>query len=406
MNVANDTMPRSVTLLGPARGGDTLRLHGFMTRNSCEHEVIDTDHGGVDVMAHYGVSQCDLPALVLDSDRVMKNPTRAEIAEALAITEQPDPNKVYDVVIVGAGPAGLAAAVCGACEGLSVMVIEKMAPGGQAGTSSHIENYLGFPTGISGQALSERAQAQAEKFGATFSIARSAARLDCTSHPYRVQLDDNTIITSHTVVVATGARYRKLDLPRYGDFEGYGIHYAASGIEANLCRDSEVAVVGGGNSAGQAAMFLSSHAKHVHILVRGAGLADTMSDYLLARIEGCANITVHCETEVTELRGDDYLSGITVTHRSTDATRDLAVGNLFVMIGAQPNTEWLQNCLSLDDKGFVLTGNGADASSPFETSEAGVFAVGDVRSESVKRVASGVGEGSIVVPDIYAYVNR
>jgi thioredoxin reductase (NADPH) len=287
-------------------------------------------------------------------------------------------------------------------------VIEQEAPGGQAGTSSKIENYLGFPTGISGQALAGRAQAQAQKFGAHLAISRAACGLACDDRPYRIALEDGRSVRAGAIVVATGARYRRLDLPEYGRFEGQGIYYAATGMEAHLCEGTEVAIVGGGNSAGQAAMFLTRTAGHVHVIVRGPGLAATMSDYLVQRLKNSQQVTIHPYTEVTALSGDHLLRAITWRNRQSGATETRPIGSLFVMIGADPNTEWLSGCLPLDDKGFVITGRdaaGQALDSQFATTTPGIYAVGDVRSGSVKRVASGVGEGSVVVQAIHRFLH-
>ncbi len=309
--------------------------------------------------------------------------------------------------MVGAGPAGLAAAVYAASEGLDTIVVEGAAPGGQAGTSSKIENYLGFPTGISGQALAGRAQVQAQKFGARLAISREVAAIDCETHPFRLRLDDGGTIRARAVVIATGARYRKLDVANYERFEGQGIHYAATAMEAHLCTNEEVVVVGGGNSAGQAAVFLSRTAAHVHIMVRARGFAATMSDYLVRRIETSPRITLHTQTEITGLAGERYLREVTWMDRASGVAETRAISNVFVMIGAEPNTAWLQGCLDLDEKGFVKTGldgSGGALTSPFQTTLPGLYAVGDVRSGSVKRVASGVGEGSVVIQAVHGFL--
>jgi thioredoxin reductase (NADPH) len=309
---------------------------------------------------------------------------------------------------VGAGPAGLASAVYAASEGLDTIVIEGMAPGGQAGTSSKIENYLGFPTGISGQALAGRAQIQAQKFGAHLEISRNAIALDCGQRPFRLTLDDGQVVKARAIVVATGARYRKLDVAHYEKFEGQGIHYAATATEAHLCAGEEVIVVGGGNSAGQAAMFLSRHAAHVHILVRAEGLAATMSDYLVQRILQSPRCTLHPHIEIVALDGDERLRNVTWAGIGGGGGQTRAIGNVFVMIGAEPNTAWLDGCLELDESGFVHTGrdaNGAPLASPYMTTRPGIFAVGDVRSGSVKRVAASVGEGSVVVAAIHQFLH-
>lgn len=397
-------------LIGPAHAGDTLRLQRFMTRNNYPHRMLDTeedaDAGGFLDCFHLAPDQ--LPVLILPGHQVLRNPDTAQLADALGLTEPLDAETVYDVAVVGAGPAGLAAAVYAASEGLSTIVLETIAPGGQAGTSSKIENYLGFPTGISGEALAGRAQAQAQKFGARLAIARTATGLDCARRPFSLSLAGGGAVRACAVVIAAGARYKKLALDNFAKYEGQGIHYAATSMEAKLCEGEEVCVIGGGNSAGQAAMFLSRSVRHVHIVVRGAGLAETMSDYLVQRITSSPLMTLHPHCEVTALAGDSYLRGVTLTNRKSGAREDLAVSNLFLMIGAEPNTDWLRGCLSLDRRGFVLTGRddqGCALSSPYATSREGVFAVGDVRSGSVKRVASAVGEGSVVVQAIHQFLN-
>jgi thioredoxin reductase (NADPH) len=330
------------------------------------------------------------------------------LADALGLTEMLDSGHVWDVGVVGGGPAGLASAVYAASEGLDTIVIEGMAPGGQAGTSSKIENYLGFPTGISGQALAGRAQIQAQKFGAHLEVSRHVAALDCSGSPFRLILDDGQVVQARSVVIATGARYRKLDVENYARFEGQGIHYAATAMEAQLCGGQEVIVVGGGNSAGQAAMFLTRHCAHVHILVRGDGLAATMSDYLVQRIEQSPRCTLHTHSEITGLDGDERLRSVTVSDLREGRSETRAVSNVFAMIGAEPNTAWLNGCLELDGQGFVRTGKGLDGQplpSPFMTTRPGVFAVGDVRSGSIKRVAASVGEGSVVVAAIHHFLH-
>ncbi len=399
-----------VELVGPVHAGDTVRLQRFMTRNGYPHRLLDTeqdpDAGGF--LECFHLAPGELPVVIVPGHKLLRNPSDAELAKALGLIETLDPAKVYDVAVVGAGPAGLASAVYAASEGLSTIVLEATAPGGQAGTSSKIENYLGFPTGISGQALAGRAQSQAQKFGAKLAIARQVVSLECASRPYVLSLDDGETIRARAVVIASGARYRKLDLPNYAKFEGQGIHYAATAIEAELCGASEVAVIGGGNSAGQAAVFLAQTAGHVHVVVRGSGLAATMSDYLVERITTSPKITVHPFTEITALNGDTALESVSMTDRKTGEAKPYPISNLFVMIGAEPNTGWLNSCLTLDAKGFVVTGKDPDGlalSSPFATAKPGVFAVGDVRAGSVKRVASGVGEGSVVVQAIHQFLN-
>ena len=398
-----------VVLIGSAHSGDTQRIQRFLSRNGYPHRVLDTDR---DPDAE-GFLECleiapeELPVIVLPGHAFLRNPSTHALADALGLTENFDPNRIYDLTVVGAGPAGLAAAVYGASEGLDTIVIEPLAPGGQAGTSSKIENYLGFPTGISGQALAGRAQVQAQKFGARLAISRRASAIDCAASPYCVQLEDGQRIGTRSIVIATGARYRTLDVENYDKFEGQGIHYAATWMEGNLCTNEEVVVVGGGNSAGQAAVFLSQHARHVHMLLRSEGLAATMSDYLIQRIDASPKITLHTQTEITVLKGERLLEEVSWTNRQTGESVTRKIGNVFVMIGAVPNTDWLDGCVALDRGGFVVTGRDSEGMalpSPYATERPGIFAVGDVRSGSTKRVASGVGEGSVVVSSVHAYL--
>jgi len=398
-----------VVVIGPAHTADTLRLIQFLSRNAYPHRLVDTEHdaGGDGFLDCLSLGAADLPVVIAPGHRVLRKPSLAQLADDLGLTETFDHAQVFDLAVVGAGPAGLAAAVYGASEGLQTIVIESMAPGGQAGTSSKIENYLGFPTGISGQALAGRAQVQAQKFGARLALSRAVVGLDCERAPYTLKLEDGESIRARAIVIATGARYRKLDVAGYERFEGAGIYYAATAMEAGLCANEEIVVVGGGNSAGQAAVFLAGTARHVHMLVRGAGLAATMSDYLVQRIERSAKITVHPDSEVTALAGDASLREVTWTDRGSGKATTRPARSIFVMIGAEPNTQWAADCLELDAQGFVCTGSraGADADSPYATSRAGVYAVGDVRSGSVKRVASGVGEGSVVVQSIHRFLH-
>lgn len=396
------------TLIGSGHSGDTQRLQRFLERNGYPHRLldIDTDPDAGGFLDCFSLTPEQLPVVIASSERVLRNPPTGELADALGLTETLDPARVHDVVVVGAGPAGLAAAVYAASEGLDTIVIEGLAPGGQAGTSSKIENYLGFPTGISGQALAGRAQVQAQKFGAKLAIARPATALDCSGDPYVVTMEDGQRVSGRSVIVASGARYRKLDVPDYARFEGQGIHYAATAMEANLCSGEEVLVVGGGNSAGQAAVFLSRTVKHLHILVRSRGLAETMSDYLVQRILSSSQITLHTHCQVTGLEGHDYLRQVTWIDVKSGEERRHDINNMFVMIGAEPNTDWLDGCLALDDKGFVKTGtDAAGSTSPYATSKPGIFAIGDVRAGSVKRVASGVGEGSVVVSAVHRFLH-
>jgi thioredoxin reductase (NADPH) len=397
-------------LIGSSHSAGTLRLQEFFTRNSQPYAYFDVERDDTvqALLDRFQVGVGDVPVVICRGERVLKNPTNEEVADCFGWNRQIDPAQVRDVVVVGAGPAGLAAAVYAASEGLDVLVLEANAPGGQAGTSSKIENYLGFPTGISGQALAARALTQAEKFGADIAVARSAARFVCGGGKgYEVSLSDGSVVRARVVIIACGVQYRRLAIPELARFEGVGIYYGATHLEAQLCGGEEAIVVGGGNSAGQAAVFLSSRLRHVHMLVRGSGLAETMSRYLIRRIEENPQITLRTRTEIVGLEGDDRLRR--VRWRGPDQTIETHdIGHVFLMTGAEPNTQWLAGCVALDAQGFVKTGidlqpddlKGWPVTRPpllLETSRHGVFAVGDVRSGSVKRVASAVGEGSICV---------
>jgi thioredoxin reductase (NADPH) len=354
-----------------------------------------------------------MPVLICRGQTVLRNPTNREIATCLGFNEAVDESRIRDLVIVGAGPAGLAAAVYGASEGLDVLLLETFSPGGQAGSSSRIENYLGFPAGISGNELAGRAYTQAQKFGAQM-LLTTGTRLACDRRPYVIELEDGSRIPARTVVIATGARYRTLPLTDLARFEGNGIYYGATFIEAQLCRDEEIIVVGGGNSAGQAAVFLSHSAKHVYILVRGSGLVDTMSKYLTRRIEETSNITLLPYTEVADLDGGNHLERVTWRNNQTGEIKSKSIAHVFVMTGADPNTAWLGGCVALDGAGFIKTGPDlsaedlSDAHWPLsrrpyllETTLPGIFAAGDVRGGNVKRVASAVGEGSIAISFVH-----
>jgi thioredoxin reductase (NADPH) len=406
-----------VVLVGSSHCSGTLRVREFLTRNGHPYSSIDLDRDeGVEaLLEHFNVSAADVPVLICRGDVVLRNPTNRQIAECLGFNEAIDPATVRDVIIVGAGPSGLAAAVYAASEGLDVLVVETTAPGGQAGSSSKIENYLGFPTGISGQELAGRAYTQAQKFGAHFVIAKGAQELACARRPYEVQIDDDLRVPARTVIIASGAAYRRLDVENLSQFEGAGVYYGATFIEAQLCRDTEVVVVGGGNAAGQAAVFLAQTARHVNVLVRAKGLAGTMSRYLIRRIEDNPAITLMTETEVVGLEGGRELERVRWRHAPTGDIDTRNIRHLFVMTGASPSTAWLNGCVALDSKGFIKTGPDLSpedlgaakwplARPPhlLETSLPGVFAVGDVRGGNIKRVASAVGEGSIAV----AFVHR
>ena len=403
------------TLVGSSHSADTLRIKEFLTRNGHPYTYIDLEREAdvQSLLEHFRVAVAETPVVICRGETVLRNPTNREIANCLGFNEAVDETQVRDLVIVGAGPAGLASAVYGASEGLEVLLLETYSPGGQAGSSSRIENYLGFPTGISGNELAGRAYTQAQKFGAQM-LLTTGTRLTCDRKPYQIELEDGTRIPARAIVIATGAKYRKLPIENLSRFEGAGIYYGATFVEAQVCNGEDVIVVGGGNSAGQAAVFLAESTKHVYIVVRGSGLIDTMSKYLIRRIEQTPNITVLVHTELVGLDGIDHLERVTVRNTQTGKTEEKNIAHVFVMTGANPNTAWLNGCVVLDNKGFIKTG--PDLSSeelsgahwplsrrPYllETSLPGVFAAGDVRAGNVKRVASSVGEGSIAISFVH-----
>jgi thioredoxin reductase (NADPH) len=397
-------------LIGSKHSSDTLRLREFLARNGQPHTYLDieVDPEVQTVLDQFEVPLADIPVLICRGTLALRNPSNSEAAACLGLNAGIDQGDVSDVVVVGAGPSGLAAAVYGASEGLNVLVLEKDAPGGQAGSSSRIENYLGFPMGISGQELFNRAFVQAEKFGAHIAIAESAKGLKTSHPPYTIELDDGGSVRGRTIIIAAGSRYRRLDLPNLAQFEGVGVYYGATHVEATVCRDEEVAVVGGGNSAGQAAVFLSGTAKHVYLLVRGPCLAKTMSRYLISRIEASQQITLMAWTTIEALEGDTHLKRVLLHNTKTGTSETREIQHVFMMTGADPNTDWLRGSLALDAKGFIKTGSEVQDGWPLhrapyllETSLPGVFAVGDIRAESVKRVASAVGEGSMVVQFVH-----
>ena len=405
-------------LVGPP-SGDLARIQTFLSRNGFPHQVVDSlEHADAVALAQLRTpAGSELPLAICPDGVVLRNPSESELARHLGMVGRPDSEKIYDVAVVGAGPAGLAAAVYAASEGLSVLVLDGRSFGGQAGASARIENYFGFPTGISGQALVGRAFTQALKFGTQIAIPYSVAALDCEAGRkdglHHLRLNDHPPVLARTVVIASGARYRRPAIPNLADFEGRGIWYWASPIEARRCAGQEVVLIGGGNSAGQAAVYLSRHAAKVHVVVRGAGISETMSRYLVDRIEAQPNIELHPHTEVTGLEGTPERGLETVRWRShaTKSENQSPVRNLFIFVGAEPATEWLADCdVALDNKGFVLTGARASSvqdNSPlvtYESSVAGVFAVGDVRSGSVKRVGSAIGEGAGVVAALHAHL--
>ena len=406
-----------VTLIGSRHAGNTLKLREFLTRNNYPYVSLDVDQdpGVQALLDRFHVKPEEVPVVICAEGSVLRNPDIHALADFLGMNPAMDDAQVHDLVVIGAGPAGLAAAVYGASEGLDVLVVEAAAYGGQAGSSSKIENYLGFPTGISGGALAGRAFVQAQKFGASVNVAEQAVRLDCSRRPYAIELAGARKVLAKSVVIATGAQYRSPEWtePR---FVGVGIYWAATHLEARMCDGREVAIVGGANSAGQAAVFLAGFCRHVHILVRGAGLSDTMSRYLIRRIEDNPQITLHARTEIEKMEGADRLERVVWrTQGGAPETHD--IGHVFLMTGAKPNTAWLQGCVALDDKGFVRTGTDLHAEDlaaagwplgrapyPMETTKPGVFAVGDVRSGSIKRVAAAVGEGSGAVQTVHRFL--
>jgi thioredoxin reductase (NADPH) len=401
-----------VVVIGSTYDAGTLRIREFLTRNGHPFHFIDLDRDAdaQELLDRFHVGVAEVPVLICGVETVLRNPTNAQIADCLGFNEQVDQTRVNDLVVVGAGPAGLAAAVYGASEGLNVLVLESDVPGGQAGSSSRIENYLGFPTGISGLDLTGRAYAQALKFGARVIVAKGATRLACGGQHYTVDIDGGPTVRALAVIIATGAQYRKPALENLSKFEGAGVYYGATPMEAQLCLGEEVVVVGGGNSAGQAAVFLAQTTRRVHVLIRKDGLADTMSRYLVRRIEETPSIVVRPRTEIVALEGDRRLERIRWRDDRTSDTETHDIRHVFLMTGADPNTRWLDGCIALDSSGFVKTGPDLSADdlaaakwahtrAPYllETNRPGIFAVGDVRSGNVKRVASAVGEGSIAV---------
>jgi thioredoxin reductase (NADPH) len=410
-----------VVLLGSTHSADTIRLREFLVRNGHPHTYIDLEHetGTQELLDRFHVSLDDIPVLICRGTSVLRNPTNEKVADCLGFNQGIDPKLLRDVVIVGAGPAGLSSAVYAASEGLSTLVVETSAPGGQAGSSSKIENYLGFPTGISGQNLATRAWVQAQKFGAELLIARRAVHLHCGRKPYSIEMEDRSAILSRSIVIATGAQYRKLPLPGLDRFEGAGIYYWATPIESQLCGGEEVIVVGGANSAGQAAVFLSEVAARVHILIRRDTLSATMSRYLIRRISENPKISLHSNTELSALEGNSHLERVQWRNNITGEVESQDIRYAFVMTGATPNTNWLKGCVTQDQAGFIKTGATLSqedlaaahwplARAPFlyETSLPGVFAVGDVRSGNIKRIASAVGEGAIAISLIHQVLHE
>jgi len=415
----------NIILLGSRHSSNTLHLREFLDRNAYPYSYVDLDidKTSQELLDRFDIKPDEVPVvLCCGSKTVLRNPSTHELADRLCLSVSVDSSQLRDLVIVGGGPSGLAAAVYGASEGLDTLVIETAAPGGQAGTSSKIENYLGFPTGVSGQELTARALAQAQKFGAKIIVGHSVVRLDCDQRPYRVILDDENEFATRSIIISTGAQYNRPNIVHLDSFEGQGIYYGATYIESQICANEEVVVVGGGNSAGQAAVFLSQSASKVYMLVRSGELSETMSRYLIQRIEDNPRIELHYQTEIVGLEGNRRLERIIWLDGITGEKSVHNVAHVFIMTGAAPKTAWLRGCIALDDKGFVLTGRELDTIAgipmrPFtwplgrrpqmlETSLPGVFAIGDVRSGSVKRVASAVGEGAIAVHLVHGILSE
>jgi thioredoxin reductase (NADPH) len=398
-------------LMGSRHSAKTLQLREFLSRNGHPYTYVDldADKTSQELLDRFEIKLDEIPVVICPQHGVLRNPTVQKLADGLGFNSGIDESQLRDLIIVGAGPSGLAAAVYAASEGLNTLVIEIAAPGGQAGSSSKIENYLGFPTGVSGQELATRAITQAEKFGAKMMLAHGVARLDCDRHPYKVVLDNGNTLATRAIIISTGAQYNKPRIPNLEKFEGQGIYYGATYMESQLCEDEDIVVVGGGNSAGQAAVFLAQTASKVHMLVRSGQLSDTMSRYLIQRIEENPAIELHFKTEIVDLEGDAHLERVTWRCNVGGETSTNEIRHVFVMAGASPRTDWLSGCLALDNKGFILTGRDLDTATEtpvwplarppqmLETSLPGVFAVGDVRSGNVKRVAAAVGEGSIAI---------
>jgi thioredoxin reductase (NADPH) len=391
----------NVVILGSRHSANTLRLREFLTRNGHPHTYIDLDSDTTaqELLDRFHLKIDEIPVVICSGKAVLRNPTTQRLAECLGFAGTVDESRIRDVAIVGGGPAGLAAAVYAASEGLDAVVIEADFPGGQAGSSSKIENYVGFPTGVSGLELTGRAVAQAEKFGAQMMVGKRVVLLNCDQRPYRLSLENGSVLQARSIIIAAGAQYNTPNIGNLKQFEGNGIYYAATFMESQLCGGDEVIVIGGGNSAGQAAVFLAETAKRVYMLVRGKTLSETMSRYLVQRITEHPVIELHLETELVSLEGDSRLERVTWLDRSSGEKSTREIRHVFVMAGASPHSDWLRGCVALDQQGFVLTGRDLDPvlAQMLETSLPAVFAVGDIRSGNVKRVASAVGEGSISI---------
>ncbi|WP_298686185.1 cyclic nucleotide-binding domain-containing thioredoxin-disulfide reductase [uncultured Sphingomonas sp.] len=401
-----DAHDGSLVLIGEEVDRGVRRIADFASRNRLPYSSYPLGSAEADSVATSCAISADRPAVIFGRDNIVADPTPDKVARLLGLNRDLVDDEAFDLLIVGGGPAGVAAGVYAGAEGLGALVVEDIAIGGQAGTSSRIENYMGFPTGISGADLVWRGEVQAMKFGTRFVMPRRVAKLErLEDRSFCATFDNDQRVRARAVVVATGVQYRRLPIDRLAEFEGAGVYYAATENEARYCHESEAIVIGGGNSAGQAAMFLSRAATHVRLLVRGTSLAASMSNYLSSRLEADPAITIEYGAEVSALHGDDKLEGVTVRTVADGTTREVASCALFIMVGASPNSGWLSGLVALDDKGFVLTGGDVGGGSPYASSDPGIFAVGDVRAGSVKRVASGVGEGSVVISKVWAYLN-
>ena len=403
-------------VIGSQYSQDTFRIRDFLSKNRVIFTWLDLEHDPQvgELLSRFHVEVSDTPIVAFGNQWLLRNPSNIKLAEKIGIKHD-FTEDLYDLVIAGGGPAGLAAAVYGASEGLKTVVIEMLAPGGQAGASSRIENYLGFPTGISGSDLAAKASMQAEKFGAQFNVPSKVTGLSFENNHNIITLETGETIASKVLLIASGAEYKKLDVENLGKFEGRGVYYAATKMEAAICKDEQVVVVGGGNSAGQAAIFLSMYVRKVFLVVRGKNLAITMSKYLEQRIKECQDIELHFDTEIKEIKGDNHLEAVCILNKETNEQNELQVSAVFSFIGAVPRTEWLPEEIEKDEKGFIITGTNAGKSKKWkgnrqpyllETTRPGIFAAGDVRSDSVKRVSSSVGEGSMAVQFVHEYLKE
>ena len=396
----------TLQLIGEDEDAGVRRIAEFASRNRIPYGSLKLGSPEAAATAQSCSIAPTVPAVIFGRDLVVTDPTPEKIAHLLGLNRDLQHDETFDVLIVGGGPAGVAAGVYAGSEGLSALVIEDIAIGGQAGTSSRIENYMGFPTGISGGDLVWRGEVQAMKFGTRFAMPRRVVSLDKQDDgTFCATFDNGQRVRGRAVIVASGVQYRRLPIPRLAEFEGAGIYYAATEIEARYCKGTQAVIIGGGNSAGQAAMYLSRSARCVHVVVRGNSLAASMSSYLSSRLEADPAIEIDYNSEVLALHGGDHLEGVTFRDAKSGETREIATRALFIMVGAAPNTDWLSGLVALDDKGFVRTGPDIGAASPYATSQPGIFAVGDIRAGSVKRVASAVGEGSVVVSKVWEYLN-